>query len=460
MPIYEKLMGNPFVDAGVCGICEWLGRNVQPEQITKDDLEQVVNDIAPIMQSKAGWGNLHSIFPNSVLTNPAFSKRDRVELLKVEFKEYLDTICELNEAGNCIGCGRRNANISLSKTNVPLTGSGTLRNFFPAFANGAEYCTACALAIQLSPLVFLATAGKFLTLHSNSWKALRSWSRLCVTAIRNQQLQQDINGCFNPGYKNPRNGIFYMTREMLQYQEMRTSEDVSMQVYCWTNYNQGPELEVFYMPAPVFKFLRHVYQSGFNKAWQEIVRCGYLVNWDKVESEDDYKNRTNRVYENLLQDISILGFFLNRRHRKPRGNWELLSLYFKEVRSMEITRLEKIKQVGNLIAECIKESGSDKRLTRLERAKSYEACRTVLLYIIRERIKLGAEKPLFSLDDYMEHLFPENEDFSATPWRETRDLLLFRIYEKLHNWLQEKGFVDFDEDEDDTSNLDNESDTE
>ncbi len=30
MPIYEKLMGNPFVDADVSGICEWLGRNVQP----------------------------------------------------------------------------------------------------------------------------------------------------------------------------------------------------------------------------------------------------------------------------------------------------------------------------------------------------------------------------------------------------------------------------------------------
>ena len=26
MPIYEKLMGNPFVDVGVCSICEWLGR--------------------------------------------------------------------------------------------------------------------------------------------------------------------------------------------------------------------------------------------------------------------------------------------------------------------------------------------------------------------------------------------------------------------------------------------------
>ena len=113
---------------------------------------------------------------------------------------------------------------------------------------------------------------------------------------------------------------------------------------------------------------------------------------------------------------------------------------------MEQTRLEKIKHVGDLIADCIQESGSNKRLTRLEGAKSYEACRTVLLYIIRERIKQGTQNPLFSLDDYVEYLFPESEDFSATPWRETRDLLLFRVYERLHNWLQDKGFVDFDED--------------
>ncbi len=125
---------------------------------------------------------------------------------------------------------------------------------------------------------------------------------------------------------------------------------------------------------------------------------------------------------------------------------------------MEQTRLEKIKQVGDLIAECIRKSGSDKRLVRLERAKSYEACRNVLLYIIRERIKQGAPNPLFSIDDYMEHLFPESEDSSATKFGETRDLLLFRVYERLHNWLQEKGFVDFDEDN--TSDADDVSETE
>ncbi len=458
MPIYEKLMGNPFVDAGVCGICEWLGRRVQPEQINAEDLEEVINDVAPIMQTGAGWKNLHGIFPNSVLTNPAYRKQNQVELLKKECKVYLETVIELGQTGDCMGCGRRAANTWLSRTHVPLTGAQN-SNFFSSYAEGAGYCSACALAIQLSPLTFVATGGKFLTLHSNSWKALKSWVRVCVGDIRQQQLQLDRTGCYNPGYANPRNGLFYMAQEMAQFQEMRTDENIAMQVYYFTNYNQGPELEVFFMPAPLFRFLRVVYQSAFKTAWQEIVRSAYVkVNWDKVESEEDYKNRTNRVYENLLQDISILGYFLNKRIRKLRGNWELLSLYLKEIKTMEQTQLQKIKEVGDLVAECIRKSGRDRRLTQLERAKSYGECRNILRYVIRDRIQQGAPEPLFSIDDYVEHLFPASDNFTATPWRETRDLLLFRVYEQLHNWLQEKGFVDFDEDA--TLDADEISDTE
>ncbi len=455
MPIYEKLMGNPFVDAGVCGICEWLGRNVQPEQITTADLEEVVNDVAPLMQTDVGWRNLHGIFPNSVLTNAAYRKQDQVELLKKACKGYLDTILELAEAGDCMGCGRRPANTWLSRTNVPLTGSGKLRNFYPTFADGAGYCSACAFAIQLSPLTFMGTGGKFLTLHSNSWRALKSWARVCLEDVRQQQLRRDITGCHNPGYANPRNGVFYMAREMLKYQEMRAIENIALQVYCFTNYNQGPELEIFYMPAPVFKFLRIVYQDEFKNSWRIIVRSAYVkVNWDKVKSEEDYKNRTNLVYEFLLEGYSILTFFLNRRVRKTRGNWELLSLYLKEVRTMEQTQLDKIKKVGDLIANAIKESGRDRRLRQLERARSYGECRNILRYVILDRIQQGATEPLFSIDDYMEYLFPSSTSFDATPWRETRDLLLFRIYETLHNWLQEQGFVDFDED-----NISDENDT-
>ena len=113
---------------------------------------------------------------------------------------------------------------------------------------------------------------------------------------------------------------------------------------------------------------------------------------------------------------------------------------------MEQTRIEKIKQVGNLIAECIQESKDDKRLKQLERAKSYSECRNILRFVIRDRIKQGASEPLFSIDDYMEYLFPESDNLNLTPWRETRDLILFRIYEQLHSWLQEHGYVDYDED--------------
>lgn len=453
MPIYEKLMGNPFVDSGVCGICEWLGRNVQPEQISAADLKEIVEEVVPIMRpfdkknpEANGWRNWLSIFTNNhKLTNNSIKTDQRVPRFRDMLFEYIDQIEGLSQAGDCMGCGRRDANTWLSRTGVPLTGFGNC-NYFPFFADGAGYCSACAFAIQMSPLVFMATSGKFLTMYSNSWKALRSWARVCVEDVREQQLRREIAGCYNPGYANPRNGMFYMTREMLKYQELRPDENISMQVFCWTNYIQGPELEIFYMPAPVFKFLRIVYQGEFKTAWQNIVRSRYIVNWAKVKSEEDYKNRPNLVYEYLLQDRSILGFFLRRNARKTYGNWELLSLYLTEIRNMEQTQLEKIKQVGDLIAKCIRESADDKRLGQLERAKSYAECRNILRYVIRDRIRQGAPEPLFSIDDYMEYLFPASDNLNLTPWRETRDLILFRIYEQLHNWLQEQGYVDFDED--------------
>ena len=79
MAIYEKLMGNPFVDAGVSAICEWLGRSVQPEQITTVDLEKVVREVVPILRpfdkkkpEAHGWKNWVSIFTtNHPLTNPS-----------------------------------------------------------------------------------------------------------------------------------------------------------------------------------------------------------------------------------------------------------------------------------------------------------------------------------------------------------------------------------------------------
>ncbi|HML94290.1 MAG TPA: type I-B CRISPR-associated protein Cas8b1/Cst1 [Thermodesulfobacteriota bacterium] len=437
MPIYEKLMGNSFVDAGASVLCQWL--DTEPEDITIEDLKQAVKDIVPLMDNPALKKNLHSIFPNSTLVNTSI-KEDRKKRLTREFNEYISEIKELGKTGDCIGCGRREANHRLTKTDIPLTGSGGLVNFFPSFDSGAGYCSACRLAIQFSPWSFVTSGGRFLAASSNSWQAVNLWTRTCISDITQKILRGEDAGCYNPGFSNPRNALFFMTGKMIEFGEI--NEDASIQVFCFTNFNQGPTLEVFYLPAPVFRFLRYANQAEYKPAWNSIVQSGYQkVNWNKVQSEEDYKNKHNKVYEYLLNEQSIISFFVDLKNRGNRGDWSLLSLYLKEVKNMQEERITAIKRVADNIAESIRKSGRDKRLKQLENAKYYREFQNVLLFIIKDRLKLGEPDPLFTLDEYLDHLFPSSED-GISPWNETRYLLLFRIYERLHEWLKDSEIIE------------------
>ena len=117
---------------------------------------------------------------------------------------------------------------------------------------------------------------------------------------------------------------------------------------------------------------------------------------------------------------------------------------------MDESRLDAIKRVGDSIAESIRKSDRVRRLRQLESAGSYGECRNVLRFVMRDRIQQGEDTPLFSMDDYVEHLFPVSAD-QTTFWREPRDLLVFRIYETLHDWLVKSGFAEDTNDETDQS---------
>ena len=154
------------------------------------------------------------------------------------------------------GCGRRNIDFRLKKTEVPLTGSGSLRNFFPLFAEGSGYCAACALAIQFAPLGFVRSGGKFLALHSNSWKAINYWTRTCIEDIRSRGSRNEFTGFFDPKESKAQNALFYMVRKMVEYEADRSTENITMQVYSFSNDNRKAELEMYHLPARVFNFLR------------------------------------------------------------------------------------------------------------------------------------------------------------------------------------------------------------
>ena len=101
---------------------------------------------------------------------------------------------------------------------------------------------------------------------------------------------------------------------------------------------------------------------------------------------------------------------------------------------MSEKRLETLKKVGDYISAYIQSSQDIKRLNQLEQANRYSTFRNQLRLIEKSRINKGIETPLFTLEEYMEDLFPQG----YLSWRETQDLLLFRIYENLHSWLIEQ----------------------
>lgn len=439
--LYLNYTGNPFVDAGIFALTTDFNKSL--EDITVDDLKKEVKKISNLYMM-GDWNKcMYTIFPNSVLVNPAI-KGDRSKLYLDMLEKLIEDISPIKENGDCIACGRRDSGEQFGRSVVPMTGSGTLKNYF-SFANeGADYCSLCALLIQFSPLVMYRSGGKMIVLHSNSRKVMKFWAKKAIKNINEQFSLNNFTGCFDESFKNPTNAIFRMIQNIIQsYDERWVDENPSLNFYYFTNYNQGPDLDIYTVPTKVFKFLTYIPSDEWSN-WSLILKYAYkYVKWDKVKEFDDYKNNPNEVYNRLLKDISILRFFYNFKYKKVYCSWRLVEKYMKEVRNMDEKRIDAIKLVADNLAEYIKSNDEKRVLSNLENASSYNSFRNVLRKIIKKQIANKEDKLLFSFDDYVIYLFPEGN----LNWRETQDLILFRIYEKLHEWLVDNKYAEeFSED--------------
>lgn len=428
--------GNPFVDAGVSALTAWCDKKY-PEEVTIDDLELIIDKVIDLYTSE-GWRKvLFSVFPNSAVTNP--SVKNKSEKLKINYTELLKQIKPLGEKGTCMACGKRDADMSLTKTDVPLTGSGSLRNFFSYGLGGADYCSACILAIQFSPLVYYS-CGKMILLHSNSWQIMRKWALQCKRVVN-----QD--GCLNENYTNPRNSLFKIAEKLTEDNTEKLEKDeVSLRIYHFTNYNQGPDLDIYDFPMIVFRFINLVQRTGLLREWRHVVQRGYRVKGNEEvddANEETHKNNMNIIYNRLIEEQPITQFFIDTHKKKAICRWKLLELYMKEVRKMEKERLTVIKRVADEIADVIYEKDSMKRITGIENARRFNDFLRELLFIVKDRLALGRKEPLFTLDELEESLFPDER----IDWREVQYLILFRIYEKLHDWIASKKSPDEIEEE-------------
>lgn len=438
--IYD-FTGNPFVDAGIWAISQWIGK--KPEELNIKDLNKVAEDVFDTVYSNKKWYSsiLHGmVFPNGKVSNPGDFKKpisERKSKALIYYTELIGEIEPLGSSGSCISCGRRNFKNRYYKSEIPLTGSGKCLNFFSFGTDGADYCPACAFAVQFSPLI-MYKCGDLLLMHSDSEILMRIWSRKAIKNLKAQFSAGNVEGPFNEGYKNVKNAFFHIVGSIIDEMGIRGLSDkqISITFYRFKNFNQGANLDVYYFPAVIFNFLADIKRHENYHDWMRIVKRGYrYVDWDKIKEEKEYKNNPNRVYNNLLEGKSIIGFFIDRKNKEAIGGWDLLSNYLVEVRKMDEKRVETIKNVGDELAEYIKASDDIKTLNKLETASNYKNYRNLLRIIIKKRIENGAESPLFTFDDYVNNLFPEGN----LTWRETQDLILFRIYEVLHDWIIQQG---------------------
>lgn len=435
------------MDSGIAAILEYWTKKV-PEEVDKSDLTTISELLQQVYVAEKWKKNIYSIFLNYPLSQPSYkTEAKKREKLREFLDDLLNGVEPLDKLGDCIACGSRSTRKHKNRQHIPMTGSGGALNFFSFTSQGADYCDTCAFSVQCSPLTYYA-CGKLAMLHSNSAKVMHYWAKRSLANIQQQITLNDYTGCFNEGYTNPQNALFHITQDLiLSYEERWAEENATIRLYHFTNYIQGPDLDIYDLPAPIFRFLAEVQTHARRKDWYGIVHRGYYFTKNGKEigfsvagkSEGDYKNSKNRVYLNLLAGRSILSHFLNIQARKAYGDYSLLALYLREILAMDRKRIETVKRVADEIADFIRHSrDGKKRLRNLEESVKFRDFCNVLRRISKGRISLRAQEPLFTLDEFAEQLFPDG----ALGFGETRYLILFRLYEQLHDWLLAEGLAE------------------
>ena len=421
------LTGNPFVDAGLYAIEAFYEKNFS--DLSVKELKSKIDDLVNLYMTD-GWAkNLFSIFTaNSKFSNPSITDKRRAS--KEYLLELLNDFSLSKSSGTCIACGRRDASPTRRRDHIPLTGSGKSVNFFAGGSEGERYCSVCTFAVQFIPLSLYKVGNRFLLLHSVSNRVMKYWAEEGIKNVNMQVASGNFSGCMEEGYKNSENALFSIVEKIIRDQEdLFMYENPSITAYVFSNYGQNPPpMQIISLPNSVFRFLVYIQRLN-SSGWAKVVQKGYL----SAKSEDYYKKVDNKVYKDLIAGVPIIKFFIEA-DRSITGNWELLTYYLKEVMKMDEKRIEVLKRVGDQIANYIAVTDDTKKLFALETTKSYEGLRNIFLKITRSMITHGIKAPLFSTDEFLSDLFPEG----AQSWKETRDILLFRIYEDLADYLNNK----------------------
>lgn len=452
-------VGHPLADVGAAAIAAFAGKE-HPREVSIPDLERVAAYLEREYQREYIRGYLTCVFPNAAYVNPTAGPEKKRAFLQDHLYSFREP--PPPDAEPCALCARPAA-VRGFRQHVPmLTGEGVL-NFFPNARPGLPLCPGCMVSIAALPLGALKCSGRALIVHADDPQLTFYYAGRHVQHNRQLlQLQSLADDARYPDAKQPRTRLIEPLREWAEKEAKQArgaeggrARPTSLTAYHLTNSGQGPDLDVYHLPAPHLSFLIDAEADSYRRTWHAIIAAAWRQ--EEKPAETGPMARRNYLYEEFLRlpdgwERFVRTYFLRRGYRAapkedPRGgyapgreldliNWSLTELFLREIVAMQEERVRAIREFGDRLADYIAERDAgfwgDLHLTRW-----YGRFRVRLINASQAEQRAG-RAPLIGFDDFVT-IFEYGEDLARPDWRLARDLVLIRVIERLHErrWFAE-----------------------
>lgn len=439
--------GDPFADVGGLVIKKFQ------EKFPNKNIKELIEEVTKIYIYSWG-GKLHSFYHGSKITNPSIKGNQNKYDYSIQLFDNL-----LNEKldyrfGYCRISGRQTKLFRAGTDNFILSGNGGFVNFHHFFDEGLFVSKEILIRLYFVPFGVEYLGDKIALLHSNSSVVNEYFVSKKLSGIDGHFSFLGQNnketGVLKSQYYNPVNALFEFADKCISDIKIATFNEeieksnikgIILNLYHFTNFITSQDVKLYSFPSTLFAFYSIVIKN-FKSDWKAFIYQNYInskfknaefienelvwVSGKKQATEAEFKIWRNNVYEKLLNNKSILSDIL-RWSKKRKFNFRIVEYYQIYVRNMEKQTIEKIKELADFIVNQKESDAVKKSISRLNGCKNSHDVRLFLLKLIDKNYQVNNEKPLITLDEYVNYLFPDGIN-----WREIRDLLLIAIYQLLH----------------------------
>ncbi len=482
-------MGHPLFDIGLATIVTYVNKD-NPADLTEDDLYKVADFIETYYTQQPLTSFLTVSLMNSDFTQPAFKDKPerRKEYAKLVAKNFGPEALRNEEI--CVFTGQPALGHSLSlkkdkegreelppgrayRQHIPLiTGEGII-NFSAGGDPGLPVSGEALLCLQFFPMGCLKCGGRLLAIHSDNPKIILAAARRALQenteAITLARAKGETK--LPDASSSPRTLLIetLMGMDFRQQDAQEEKQPYSITAYHLTNSGQtspldekSPPLRLYHLPMNIVRFLRTSYHPGYKQVWQRLVERGWerpkpAKNKDEGRGEEvgeifPAKRRRNYLYEDVFRlPEDARNFVRTYLLRIPKRNtttvdprshyslrqdvgmvpWTFTELFLREVMHMDKERIEEIRELGDTLAEYVKEQNDKRFFSKFFELQRGDYFRTELLRANRNQTSRG-KPPLFSLDSFCTVFFEIEGEALRLDWRFARDLVFIRMLEWLY----------------------------